>query len=305
MFALCIAWVSHVQAQTTDPPPRGADGKVDFQGVWSTAWATALERPPGTSGLVITQDEAQILIKSAFGVLDERDPLSPLESLDFGRAMTIRGEIRSSLIVDPENGRLPYTAAALKSRQPPPVPSFDGPEGRPASERCLGTANAAAPFMTLPAGNIKQIIQTKDYLVVLSETFARLRIIPLGDAAPGRADQGRGRWDGDAIVVETRGFQPDDRVRATQFVNFAISPNTVITERFERTRPDEILYSYTVSDPDLYLRPWRAEMAFAKSPQRLYEWGCQEGNYALTNMLRAARLEESEATRRSSSNNRK
>ena len=174
----------------------------------------------------------------------------------------------------------------------------DGPEQRWISERCLNDGNTVAPFVVLPAGNMKQIVQTRDHVVVLSETMSSLRIIPVHAGARGLPETGRGYWDGDTLVVKTGGFAPTDRMRIGRFAQFPISPKTTITERFTRTSIDEIVYRFTVADADLYTRPWTAEMALKRSDLRLYEWGCQEANYALFNILRGARVVEAKAAAR-------
>jgi hypothetical protein len=150
------------------------------------------------------------------------------------------------------------------------------------------------PLTIQPAGNMRQIVQTPDHFVILSENNSKLRIIPMG-AAKGLPGAGRGRWDGDTFVVETSDFAPADRARRTSFGDFSISPKSRITERFTRTGPDEILYAFTVEDADLYTRPWTAEFALKRSDAKLYEWGCQEANYGLANILRGARVAEERA----------
>lgn len=294
-LVLWLAATGASHAQAAYQTPRSSDGRPDFQGVWSAAWLTPLERPAEARSLVLTGDEAHALREVLWKRVDDTDPLSPVESIDVRGLALVDGEARSSLIVEPADGRLPFTEEARRRRQPPPAPGFDGPEARPVSERCTGRTNMMAPLLVLPAGNMKQIVQTKDHLVILSETYTQTRIIPLNDGARAVTSYGRGRWDGETLVVESKGFAPADRVRAAPYANFPISPASRITERFTRTSDSEILYSFEVEDASLYVRPWKAEMALAKSDERVFEWACHEANYSLTNMLKGARVAEERA----------
>lgn len=296
VLVLWLAAAGAAHAQAAYQAPRTPEGRADFQGVWSSAWLTPLERPPEAASLVLTEDEADALREILWKRVDV-EPLSPLESIDTRSLAMVGGKPRSSLIVDPVDLQLPYTEEARRRRQPPPTPGLDGPEARPPSERCATRTNMMAPMLVLPAGNMKQIVQTPDYLVILSETYTLARIIPLRDRARAAAGYGRGRWEGETLVVETSGFAPNDRIRAGPSANFPISPASRITERFTRTSEDEILYSFEVADPSLYVKPWKAEMALAKSDQRVFEWACHEANYSMTNMLRGARLSEERASK--------
>lgn len=276
-------------------PPRTPDGKPDMQGIWTTAWLTPLERPPEATSLVLNSTEADALWEILWRQRDARDPLGPLESVDVRSLAIVGGEARSSLIVDPTNGKLPLTASGRARKAPPVSPGLDGPEQRPPAERCAVTTNAIAPLFVMPAGNMRQIVQTPDHVMMLTETFGIRRIIPLRAEARGVAETGRGHWEEDTLTVQTAGFAEDDRMRVGPYGSFPISPQTRIVERFKRTSEDEILYSFTVSDATLYAAPWRAEMALRRSDQRLFEWACHEANYSMFNMLRGARIKEQRA----------
>jgi hypothetical protein len=298
--ALLVLAVAALALETSAQAPasslaRTKDGKPDLQGNWSTAWIT----PPEANQLVVPASEQAKLFEALRSRLGGNNPLNGninVDMLDVTGLLIVGGEARSSLIVDPPDGKLPFTEAA-RPRRPaagPVAQGLDDPEQRPLGERCIIRANLTAPLVILPAGNIKQIVQTADHFVILSETFSVLRIIPL-DAANGLPGAGRGHWDGDVFVVETTGFAPADRVRRGSFGQFSVSPKSRITERFTRTGPDEILYAFTVEDADLYTRPWTAEFALKRSDAKLYEWGCHEGNYSFANILRGARIMEQRA----------
>jgi hypothetical protein len=296
-FLLGLAAVA-VAAGAAAQLPRTAEGKPDFQGNWSAAWITPLERPPQARDLIVPPSETDKLFDAIYAQFDVGAGLGPTHSIDVNSLLRVGGEARSSLIIDPADGKLPLTETARALRGVRPTVGVDGPEQRGISERCLNDGNTVAPFVVLPAGNMKQIVQTRDHVVVLSETMSSLRIIPVNASARGLPETGRGHWDGDTLVVETRGFAPTDRMRIGRFVQFPISSKTTITERFTRTSIDEIVYRFTVADADLYTRPWTAEMALKRSDLRLYEWGCQEANYALFNILRGARVVEAKAAAR-------
>jgi hypothetical protein len=257
-------------------------------------WITPLERPAGASQLVVPASEQATLFAALWRRYE--GPFDPGYDVDVRSLLIVGGEMRSSQIVDPPDGKIPFTEAGRALIPPPPPRAFDHPEQRLISERCLNPLNTMAPLGIQPSGNMRQIVQTPDHVVILSENLSALRIIPLG-AAKGLPDAGRGHWEGDVFVVETSGFAPADRVRRGSFAQFSISPKSTITERFTRTGPDEILYAFTVEDPDLYTRPWTAEFALKRSDDKLYEWGCQEGNYALANILRGARVVEERAAK--------
>jgi hypothetical protein len=292
---LAAAGASH--AQSAYKAPLTSHGHADFQGNWTAAWLTPLERPAEAKSLVLTADEARALWQALWKERDDRDPLGPLESVDVRSLAIVDGQARSSLIVAPTDGRLPMKDEARRPRfQPLPTTTrLDGPEQRPPSERCSVPANAVAPLMVMPAGNIRQIVQTKDHLLILMETYNQIRIIPLHDQAIASPGAGRGRWDAQMLVVETTGFAAADRMRVGPYATFPISPASRITERFTRTSENEILYSFEVDDPSLYAKTWKAEMSLVKSDQRVFEWACHEANYSMTNMLKGARAMEERA----------
>jgi hypothetical protein len=215
---------------------------------------------------------------------------------DLAGPVRVNGELRSSFIVDPPDGRLPYTQEGRARRTS--FRSFtgeDGPEQRMLTERCLLGGSGQAPFLPIPASNLRSVVQTRDHVVFLTESFDQLRIVPLdGRSGPvlARGGASRGRWEGETLVVETSNIQPGDGFRIAPLSTFAVSPSTRITERFSLVGKDEIAYSFTVEDPVLYTRGWRAESTLARSGDRVYEWACHEGNYSMANILRGARIVE-------------
>jgi hypothetical protein len=291
-----------VGAASAQAIPRTADGKPDFHGNWATPWTTTLERAPEFTTLVISPAEGEKFRASFIGRLEQNDPLGATHSWDFDGPLTIRGEVRSSFVVDPPDGRLPYTEEGRTRRAA--FRSFTGAddvEQRMLTERCLMAGSGYAPFMPIVASNLRQIVQTRDHIVFLTESFDQLRIVPMdgrtGPVIP-RGGASAGRWEGDTLVIETGNIQKGENFRVAPLSTFAVSPGTRITERFSLVGPDEVLYRFTVEDAALYTRPWTGESLLKRSKHRVYEWGCHEGNYGLANILRGQRVVEERAKSR-------
>lgn len=308
--ALLIAASAHAQAYK---PPRTSFGAPDLQGLWDTDSMTVLQRPKAFKALVATPEEAAAFeakkLEKYAKVIGDVDPDAPAppedgvtddDRFDKPRGLArVRGEIRTSQIVSTPDGRLPYTpaaeAAAEKALKDELV--YDHPEGRPFDERCLlgGGGGVAAPIMNR---DHIQILQTRDHVVLSGEQNHEVRIVRLGDRRhlpptirPWMGDP-VGWWEGDTLVVETTNLNPRDRWRWNAGEWILLTPDARIVERFTRTGPDEILYSYVVDDPGAYTQPWRAELPFHATDARVFEYACHEGNYALANILAGGRQAE-------------
>jgi hypothetical protein len=292
--AACLALAQAALAQI----PKTADGKPDFHGVWTTRWTTPLERMANWQTLIISQMEGDALTRAFHARLDAANPMG-VPARDLVGALVVHGQVRSSLIIDPADGRLPLSeeGRAYRSRTPSNgVTGVDGPEQRSLTERCLMSGNGFAPILTQPANNIRQVMQTKTHVIMFTESYYQLRIIPLdGSLGPPlpRGGSSKGAWDGDTLVVETTNFQPGDNLRnAGAGITFPISPATTITERFNLTGSDEILYRFTIADPALYTRPWTAETIMARTDDKMFEFACHEGDYSMAGILAGARADE-------------
>ena len=229
-------------------------------------------------------------------------------------AIKIDGKWRTSIITDPKNGRRPPLTPEAKKRaderaklfQPntgkawwieqeiDPGP-YDNPEIRPLAERCLlGFSSTGGPPM-LPAlyNNMKQIVQTKDHVMILVEMVHDARIIRmnaehdppeirkwLGDSV--------GHWEGDTLVVDTTNFSDQPALSGA-------SRNLHVVERFTRIDADTLLYKFTVEDPTVWTVPWSGEYTWPSSKNRVYEYACHEANYSFSGILRGARILEAEA----------
>lgn len=303
-------------AETGYIPKRTGFGVPDFQGVWSIATQTNLERADRFNGaLVISQEEA-IQIEARVQARTEaslqpsdpnREAPTPGQNvggyntfwMDPGSQLAVvNDEIRTSILVDPADGRLPYSeagranfAAAMQRRQ-----SYDGPEVRPLGERCVVGFGSSGGPPKLPVlyNNLTQIVQTPDYVVLVAEMNHDARVVKInGDYIepsqnPWLGDS-IGHYEGDTLVVETTNFHPQQSLRSSLEHRFYGSTEMKVTERFTRTSEDTILYQFTVEDPENYTQPWSGELPMNKSSEQMFEYACHEGNYALPGILAGAR----------------
>jgi hypothetical protein len=227
---------------------------------------------------------------------------NPDSDFDLVSLALVKGEYRSSLIVDPPDGRLPLTEEGRARRARLDRQLFDNPEERAASERCVG-GPGRAPMLTVPTNSYLRIIQSPGHVVLHTEALDDVRILPLGgkhgpDAVLDLQGDSIAWWEADTLVVETRNFRADDQARLSPpFSIIVLSPGTAVTERFTRVSDGEIVYSFTISDPVLYTRPWTAETSFVRTSARMFEYACHEANYSLINILRGGRIADERMTK--------
>ncbi|NQV70467.1 MAG: hypothetical protein HQ498_10615 [Pseudohongiella sp.] len=295
-------------------PPKTAFGVPDVQGVWNFKTRTGLERAEQYNG-ELEVDEATMLEK----MVSTPDYIAFLEAtgaeapgpdnvggyngfwITPGDALAqMNGKFRTSLIVDPPDGQIPWKeeGQALRRSQQGELPmglgESDGPEGRTLSDRCLVSFSSTAPFMSSLYNNHMQIVQSPTHVVLLAEMVHNARIVRIGQEfrdLPYEQWLGDsiGYYEGDALVVQTRNFNPWQVAKER-----LISNNVTLTERFTRVADDKIHYSFTIDDPELYSAPWTAEMPMYNN-EGLYEYACHEGNYAMRAILAGARREEADA----------
>ena len=284
--------------------PRMPDGHPDLQGVWNFSSLTPLERPSELAGkAVLTPAEAAELEKRTLARINADQRSAPGSEADvatayndfwYDRGTKIVGTRRTSLIVDPQDGRLPALTpearkkaddlAAIRRRVP------NGPEDRSLGERCL-VFNAGPPMLPGPYNNNFQLFQTRDTVVILNEMIHDARIVSL-DGRPHRpptvrqwAGDSRGRWEGDTLVIDTTNFSDRTSFRGSD-------ERLHLVERFQRLDADTLLYGFTVDNPTAFTTPWTVEYPMTRSKEPLYEYACHEGNYAMTGILRGARMQE-------------
>jgi hypothetical protein len=289
--------------------PRTPDGKPDLSGIWTNSTLTPLERPRELAGKeLLTQEEAAEYEKRELERVntDRRDGPADVDvNRSYNEYWRERGTLllRTSLIVDPPDGRIPpltpeaqkrEAARAEARRRRGPADSWDD---RNLAERCL---TRGAPKLPGGYNNNFQIWQTSQYVGILQEMIHEVRVIPL-DGRP-HLDRSvrlwmgdsRGRWEGDTLVVDTTNF--NDNIVSNSFnCCGAAGANLHVVERFMRADADTIDYRYTVDDPTTYTRTWTVAVPMKRAEGPIFEYACHEGNYAMPNILRGARAQEKAA----------
>ncbi|MGH8188226.1 MAG: hypothetical protein ACREUC_16840, partial [Steroidobacteraceae bacterium] len=273
--------------------PRLADGTPDFQGFWSNATATPMERSPELGDRrSFTQAEAEAISKAALAaVAADAAPSDPEKKIEAAQSLPpvgnynlfwtdrgmyvamIDGEYRTSMIIDPPNGRVPALTAAGQQRIGARTSARnmnDGPEGRALGERCLLSfgSSSGPPMLPTMYNSYYQIVQSPGHLVILVEMVHDARIIRIGDQHAAKdikkwMGDSVGRWEGDTLVVETRNFRPEQSFRGS-------SENMVVTERFTRVADDKIVYRFTVEDPTSFTAPFTGELPFQSVDADIY-----------------------------------
>jgi len=283
--------------------PRTSDGTPDLTGNWSNATYTPLERPANMTGKeFFTADEAAAFVKSR----DENLVNQAADDIHYDNALWQSenynkglNSLRTSLVVDPPNGRLPPLVEAARNRVVGPVVGegqnlrrADSYENRTLAERCISWGNDGPPMMPVGYNANLDILQGPGYLVVRNEMIHSARVIPIDAVRPHVGEKirqwngdSRGHWDGNTLVVETTNFNEKVRFRNS-------TSALKVTERFTRVDADTVDYTFTVEDPNTWTRPWTANVPLRKVPGPIYEYGCHEGNYGLPNILRAQRVED-------------
>jgi len=297
--------------------PRTPDGQPDLQGFWTNSTYVPLERPQGVTKEFYTPEEAEAAIKAA--VEREAAQTEPGTTADvhydFSQFGLDRSQskfvmnLRTSLIVDPPDGRIPpmnaqgqqraqERAAARKVAGGP----YDAVENMPLGSRCIIMAGAGPPLMNAGYNANYHIVQSPGYVMILTEMIHDVRIIPL-DNRPQPPPQlrqwiglSRGRWEGETLVVETTNFNGRNPFRGA-------SENLKVTERFTRTADDTISYTFTIEDPTTWDRPWTAEAPLVKTEGPIFEFACHETNYGIANILAGARAEEKKAAEQKKGSN--
>ncbi len=286
---------AHAHAQVPDIP-RTAEMRPDFQGYWSNEFLTPVERIEGATSLVASDTEAKSLVA---GIIAERgkEKFDPGAAYPEARQLAkVKGEWRTSQVIDPPDGKLPLTPEGLAIRNVFPksdARTIDNPEERANSERCLA-GPSRAPILTPVEGMYNQIIQTPGFFVFLADHYAELRVVGIGaghrpSALVSWAGDSTAVWDRDTLVVETTHARSEEMVRRGSVV---VGPQSRVIERFRLLSADELLYQFTIDDPAVYDRPWTAEYSFTRTTAPVYEFACHEGNYGLFYVLQTGREAE-------------
>jgi len=285
-------------------------GDPDLQGQWSNATLTPLQRPAELGDKAFfTPEEARAYVG------DEEDRIEAEQAAGnpgsyndawMDRGNTIVPTRRTSLIVEPANGRVPpFTAEGQRrfdeNQRYNAMHPADTAADRYLTERCLVFGGGAAPVLPEPYNNNYYIVQTPEYVAIMAELNHEVRIIPLDGSPHLPSDikqwtgDSRGHWEGDTLVVETRNQRPSRFFYGVQMLNSVMSDEFSVVERFTRTAPDQIRYRATVSDPVVFTAPWTVEIFMHPQEGDLVEYACHEGNYGMVGILTAAREQERQA----------
>jgi hypothetical protein len=302
-------------------PPRTADGQPDLQGIWTSGIITPVERPPSLVDRPFFTKEEALAFEARVAQASSKETRLEDIRADLERGDTVWMDpgskaaktLQTSLVVDPPDGRVPPLTPEVQKRlaleaqtlaekcaQPGAVCPFniggrpilaDGPEDRPLMERCISRVQGGPPMLPGPYNNNYHIVQNRNFVLIFVEQMHEARVIPL-DGRPHLASDirqlmgdPRGHWEGNTLVVDSTNFSEDTKFRNA-------GPNMHLIERFTRTDPDTLLYEFTVDDPTTFTKPWSAAIPMAPSKGPLLEDQCNEGNYGLAGILRAARAEE-------------
>ena len=312
-LAFALSGSAFAQAASSYAPPRTAEGNPDLQGVWSSATATPMERTKGYP-LVISRAQADEIeggtlfnqrIKTQASYVDPNEgapekgkPLPPVGNYDVAytdpgsQVTSIGGELRSSWVVWPEDGKIPaLTEAGRKLRDSSPRvigTGYDNPEERGLGERCV-LLSGGPPLRSGLYNNNVQIVQTPQSVMLMVEMVHDVRVARMNgqhrsDGIQTWMGDPVARWDGDTLVIETNNMHLDQRTD-----RIVLSPRGTITERFTRISDRQILYQFEINDPETYTSIWRGETALNRLDRPMYEYACHEGNYGLYNILLGGR----------------
>ena len=306
--ASAAAGANVAQAQPYTPP-RTPDGQPDLQGFWTNSTYTPLERPDDVTKAVYTSEEVAAIEqgraqRETSQTVPGTIPDVHYDFTQFGldrSQSTFASNARTSLIVDPPNGRLPPVTAAGQRRAAEVAEArermggrWDAAENNQLDDRCVIMGGAGPPMLNAGYNSNYQIVQGRGYVMILVEMIHDARIIPLdGREQPSPKigqwmGMSRGRWEGETLVVETTNINGKNPLQGS-------SEQMRVTERFTRVADDTISYTFTVTDEATWETPWTAEMPMKKTIGPLFEHACHEGNYGLYNTLVGARLEEQRA----------
>ena len=311
-------------AAAQDPAPRTPWGHPDLQGVWDFRTITPLERPAELADReFLTAEEAASLEQdvaardarlldrapertAAGGNVDRRDDGTPgfYNNFWLDTGTSTIGTRRTSLVIDPPNGRLPdLTPSGERRAEAQRAYQLEHPADSwldlDAGDRCLLGLNAGPPIVPAAYNQNLQVFQTPDHVMLLTEMVHTVRAVPLDGRPPlpehirQWSGDARGRWEGDTLVIETTNFVDDRRWTTSNPMGaLGSSESLTLVERLTRIDADTLEYRFTVTDPEWWPRPWTASIPMRRSDAPLFEYACHEGNYSMPNMLAGARAEE-------------
>ena len=313
---LVLGYVVVTLGQTRNwTPARTPDGQIDIEGVWDFSTITPLERPADLGEKTTFTDAEAASFEREENLRQNRDLIDqkkgglqylpgsviPYNEFWYERGNRIVGSKRTSLIVDPADGRIPPLTPDAKQKQDAEAAiareeqlgrvRADSPQSRSLADRCILGFNAGPPMTPGAYNNHVQIAQAPGYVTLVPEMVHDARVIPIDGRPhlpPGiRQYQGdsRGHWQAGTLVIDTINFLRETSFRGS-------SANLRLTERFTRIDADTLMYEFTVDDPMTWTKPWSVAVPMKKVDEPIYEYACHEGNYALRNILSGARAAE-------------
>jgi hypothetical protein len=320
MLGCAVALIGQGRSTAAWTPTRTVDGQFDLEGVWDFSTITPLERPTGLGDKQTFTDAEAANFEREENLRQNRDLIDPKKGggqylpgsvipyneFWYERGSRIVGSKRTSLIVDPPDGRIPRLTldatkrlddqAAVARDEQLGLVRADSPESRSLADRCILGFNAGPPMTPGAYNNHVQISQAPGFVTLVVEMVHDARVIPV-DGSPHlpqsiRQYKGvsRGRWEGRTLVIDTTNFLRETSFRGS-------SANLHLVERLTGVDADTLLYEFTVEDPQTWTRPWTAAVPMKKVDSPVYEYACHEGNYALRNILSGARAQESQERR--------
>jgi hypothetical protein len=290
--------------------PRTPDGQPDLQGYWTNSTYVPLERPDKVTKAFYTEQEFAAAVKAAAErETEQTEPGTVADvhydftqfGLDRSQSAFVKNDLRTAMIVDPPNGKMPpltpegqKRAADRAAERRRLGPTTDAVQNMPVGTRCLIMAGSGPPMMNAGYNSNYQIVQGQGYVMILVEMIHDARIIPIDTRAPLPENMrqwmgdSRGHWEGDTLVIETANLNGKNPFRGS-------GERMHVTERLTRIDANTLSYRFTIDDPSTWTAPWTAEAPMTKSIGPIFEHACHEGNYGVRNTLAGARREEKEA----------
>jgi hypothetical protein len=285
----------------------------NLEGIWNSATATPLERPPALGDKPFFTPEEAAEWERRFLERNQEPPSRPATAgrgtgtfntvyREFGTSVV--KTLRTSIVTDPPDGRIPALtpeAAEIRRRRIEGQRSMENPEDLSLQDRCVAFSTVGPPMLPYSYNSNYQIVQTTDAVVVHAEMIHDARIIHLDGRPPPPPSVGLwaghsvGRWEGDTLVVDTRNFNDGGGFYGGAGGNFGWTENLHVVERFSLYDDETLLYRFEIDDPRAFTRPWKGELTMTRADGNMYEYACHEGNYSMEGMLRGARATERES----------
>lgn len=294
-----------VSAASAYHAPRTSWGDPLIQGVYTNNTNVPFERPPELGTKAVYTDAEYEKRRNAPAVVETTTVVTDVhyQTSDFGldpdQSVMVTNP-RTSILDQPENGRMPPLRAEAQQRSDAAraaqqAHAFDSAQNRPLQERCLIWAHEGPPLRPVGYNTLVQIVQTRGYVVLMTEMIHDARVIPVSKTRPDFGGLQRwqgnswGHWEGETLVIETTGISDKVTPRGS---SVPMGPEGKVVERITRTGPNSIRYEFTVTDPSLWDQPWGGQFPMEITSEPLLEYACHEGNYGLPNTLRGAREDE-------------